>query len=266
MENYIQLVKNPTPFTVQGFEALSIGESFNLFFKEFNLSVDKRLSALAKSVHKVDISGAENNIRTKKLLYVRNTGVSILTPQGYRSGLANMAAHTKAVTGGVYVISSLKTEAARLYHWLKQILKTGRLDTSFRWTVSDFDNAVNACENFIKNLPDTDRQSTFPLGQVYISFEEFYEVVGNFNNSVGMINARDIEIITRELTNVYELGNILVKKIHANDIVLNEVSISDIESVVNRFISLTNICGAMMVLLNELTAVLTQQASVLEKL
>lgn len=266
MENYIQLVKNPAPFTVQGFEALSIGESFNLFFKEFNLSVDKRLSALAKSVHKVDFSGAENNIRTKKVLYVKNTGVSILTPQGYRSGLANMAAHTKAVTGGVYIISSLKTEAARLYHWLKQILKTGRQDSSFSWTVSDFDMALTAAENFIKNLPDSDRQVTFPLGQVYISFEEFFEVASNFNNSVSMINARDVEIIARELTNVYDLGNILVRKIHANDLVLSEAAIGNIESVVNRFISLTNICGAMMVLLNETTVVLEQQAKVLEKL
>jgi hypothetical protein len=266
MENYIQLVKNPAPFTVQGFEALSIGESFSLFFKEINTSVDRRLAALSKSVHKVDIGGAENNVKTKKLLFVKHSGVQLLTPQGYRSGMANMASHSKAVCGGVYIISSLKTEASRLYHWLKQILKSGRLDTSFRWTVTDFDQALGQATNFIKNLPDQDRQSTFAMGQVYVSFEEFFEVASNFNNAVNMLNARDIELTAKELSNVYDLGSILVAKIHANDIVLAETAISDIESVVNRFVELTNIAGAMMVLLNELTAVFTDQAKTISKL
>ena len=266
MENYIQLVKNPAPLTVQGFEALSIGESFNLFFKEITFSVDKRLATLSKSVHKVDVSGAENNIKTKKLMYVKHSGVQLLTPQGYRSGMANMAAHSQAACGGVYIISSLKTEASRLYHWLKQILKTGRMDRSFSWTVSDFDKALSHAENFIKNLPPVDRQAQFPLGQVYVSFEEFFEVTNNFNNAVGMLAARDIELTAKELTNVYELGSLLVAKIHANDIVLSTTAISDIESIMNRFIELTNIAGAMMVLLNELTAVFTDQAKTLAKL
>lgn len=266
MENYIQLVKQPAPFTVQGFEALSIGESFDLFFKELSISVDKRLATLSKSVHKVDFSNAENNIRTKKLLYVKHTGVQILTPEGYRVGMANMAAHSKAVSGGVYVISSLKTEASRLYHWLKQILKTGRVDTSFRWSVTDFSQAVDSCENFIKNLPVSDTQVTFPLGQVYVSFEEFFEVVNGFNSNVAQLAARDVELTARELSNVYDLGSILVRKIRENDIVLSEMAISDIEDVVNRFVQLTNIAGAMMVMLNELTAVFTEQAKALAKL
>lgn len=266
MENYIQLVKRPTTFTVQGFEALSIGESFSMFFKELSTSVDKRLATLGKTVHAVDISGAENNVKTKKVLFVKNSGVPLLTPEGYRVGMANMAAHSKAVCGGIYIISSLKTEASRLYHWLKQILKTGRLDSSFRWTVSDFDQALSACENFIKNLPDQDRQSKHPMGQVYVGFEEFFEVTSNFNNAVTLLNARDVELIARELSNVYDLGTLLVNKIHANDITLSEGAISDIESVVNRFVSLTNIAGAMMVLLNELTAVLTDQAKTIAKL
>lgn len=266
MENYIQLVKQPAPFTVQGFEALSIGESFNLFFKELSTTADKRLALLSKSVHKVDIGGAENNVKTKKLLYVKLGGTMLLTPQGYRSGMANMAAHSKAVSGGVYIVSSLKTEAARLYHWLKQILKTGRLDQSFRWTVTDFDQALSQCENFIKNLPAQDTQSKFPLAQVYVSFEEFFEVATNFNNVVSMLNARDIELTAKELSNVYDLGTLLVNKIHANDIVLSEAAIADIESVVNRFVELTNIAGAMMVLLNELTAVFTDQAKTIAKL
>ncbi|MNF11597.1 hypothetical protein D3C80_2128430 [compost metagenome] len=81
-----------------------------------------------------------------------------------------------------------------------------------------------------------------------------------------MLNARDVELTAKELSNVYDLGTLLVNKIHANDIVLKEEAIADIESVVNRFVELTNIAGAMMVLLNELTAVFTDQAKTIAKL
>jgi hypothetical protein len=266
LTNALALVRTPTPLSVMGTEGLSLGESFGLFFKEFSTNIDKRMAGLSKSVHKVDFSHAETNIRNKKVLFVKNGGLLVLTPQGFRPGLANMAGHTKAVTGGVYLISSLKTEATRLYHWLKQIAKTGRMDSSFRWTVSDFDQAMDAGVNYIKNLPVQDRQTRHPLAQVYVSFEEFFEVVNGFNNSVSLIGARDIELITRELTNVYELGSLIVNKIKANDLLLNEAAIADIESVINRFVELTNVCGAMMALLNELTQVFTEQSKTFEKL
>lgn len=266
MENYIELVKNPTPSTVQGFEALSIGESFSMFFAELNSTIDKRLALLSKSVHPVDVSPAEKNIRNKNLLYVKNAGVQLLIPEGYRVGMGNMAAHSHAVIGGVYIITSLKTEASRLYHWLKQILKTGRVDQSFKWTVTDFDRALESSVNFIKGLPQSDRAQAYPLSQVYVSFEEFYEVVAGFNNSVRMIGGRDAEIIAKELSGVYELGNLLTTKIKSNDILLGESMIRDIEAVCNRFVDLTNLCGAMMVLLNEMTAVLSDQVKTLSKL
>lgn len=262
----VSTVTQPDPLSVMGTEGLSVGESFGLFFKEFSTSIDKRMAILSKSVHKVDFSAAEDNIRSKKVLFVKCGGVQVLTPQGFRPGLANMAAHTKAVTNGVYLISSLKTEAARLYHWLKEIVRTGRMDSSFRWTLSDFDQVMDAGINYIKNLPVQDRQTRHPLSQVYVSFEEFFETVNGFNNTVNMIGARDIELITRELTNVYELGNLLVAKIQSNDLLLNEAAIVDIESIINRFVGLTNVCGVMMTLLNELTQVFTEQSKTLAKL
>ena len=262
----VSTVTRPDPLSVMGTEGLSVGESFGLFFKEFSTSIDKRMAILSKSVHKVDFSAAENNVRSKKVLFVKCGGIQVLTPQGFRPGLANMSAHTQAVTGGVYLISSLKTEATRLYHWLKDIVRTGRMDSSFKWTVSDFDQAMEEAINYIKNLPTQDRQTRYPLAQVYVSFEEFFENVASFNNTVGMIGARDIQLITRELTNVYDLGNLLVAKIKSNDLVLNEAGIGDIESVVNRFVALTNISGVMMALLNELTQVFTEQSKTVAQL
>jgi len=266
LEQALARVHQKTPLSVMGAEGLSVGESLQLFFKEFSTSIDKRMAILSKSVHTVDFSAAERTIVSKKVLFVKNGGLQMLTPQGFRPGLANMAQHTKAVCGGVYLISSLKTEAARLYHWLKEILRKGRLDSSFSWTVTDFDQALDAGINYLKNLPASDRQTRHPLAQVYISFEEFFGTVSGFNGSVKMLGARDVELIARELSNVYDLGQLIVTKVKANDLVLTEGALHDIESIINRFVELTNVCGAMMALLNELTQVFEEQSSTLAKL
>jgi hypothetical protein len=265
MENYIELVKFPRPMTVTGFEALSIGENFSLFFKEFSAAIDKKMGCLTKSVHIVDYSPVQKRIGSG-LLYVKNTGVEILTPEGFSAGMGNMMAHTQQVVAGIYLISSLKTEASRLYDWLKQIIRNGRIEDTFRWTIGDFGSQVEKAENFIRNLPDHGRSVRFNLGQVYLSFDEMFDVMNTFNNSVRTMGPRDIELVNKELTRVYELGTLLVKKIQTNDITLGEQGIADVESIVNKFIDLTNVCGAMAVMLNELTAVFNAQIKTISEI
>lgn len=259
-------VKYANNVSVTGFEALSIGDKFDLFFKEISTSIDKRMGALAKSIHVVDFQSVQKKLQREEVLYVRNTSTEILTPEGYVPGMGNMMAHTAAVTDAVYVISSLKTEASRLYDWLKQIISKGRMDTEFRWTIGEFGMAVTKAEDFVKNLPDNSRNLHYNLGQVYISFDEVWAVMNTFNNSVRTLGARDVEITAKVLSDVYSLGQLLVRKIHANDIMLSPEAIGDIERVVNKFAELTNISGAMMVLLNELSAVFSSQLKTLSGL
>jgi hypothetical protein len=267
MENYIALVKNPdTLLSVQGMEAMSLGENFDLFFKEFSTSIDRRMAALSKSIHQVDYSAAKRNIEANKILYVKNTGVEMITPEGFQAGMGNMMAHTKAVVDGVYIVCSLKTEAARLYDWLKQIIKNGRVDKSFGWTIKDFDTALNKAENFVKNLPDNSRRLKFNLGQVYFNFDEFFACMITFNHGVSTLGGRDIELLAKELTNVHELGTLMVKKIKANELLVSEQGIADVEAIVNKFVSLTNLAGALLVLLNDLTAVFNEQAKTIAEL
>lgn len=266
MENYLQLVKHPEPMSVMGMEALGLGERFGLFFKEFSTAMDRRMASFAEPAHIVDVSPVQLNIKNNGSLYVKNTGVEILTPEGYIPGLGNMMGYTKGVIAGVFIIGNLKTEAVRLYDWMKQIIKKGRMDKSFSWAISDFDRAVQGSEKFLKDLPDNSRAARYRLGQVYVNFDEFFDTVAVFNNAVKMLGGRDIEQTSRELSNVYELGQLLITKIKANDILLDERAINDIESIVNKFIWLTNIAGALMVLLNELGAVFKSQVETLSKL
>ena len=251
---------------VSGFEALSVGEQLSLFFKEISTGIDKRMASLAKSIHKVDFIPVKRKLEKEEILYVKNTATEILAPEGYIPGLGNMRAYTESVCTGVYIIATLQSEASRLYDWMKQIIVKGRMEHDFKWAVSDFSIAVTKSEDFVKNLPDRSRNLRYNLGQVYMSYEEAWDTMQYFNNSVSTMGGRDVEITAKILGDVYDLGQIMIKKIHANDIMLDKEAVTDVETIINRFAGLTNIAGALMVLLNELTAVFNSQLKTLSDL
>jgi hypothetical protein len=256
----------PAITTVAGFESLSIGESFSLFFAELSTSIDKRLSLLAKSIHTVNFDQTRLRLKKENILYVKNTTVPMLTPEGYLPGMGSMMLYTKNVALGVYIVSSLKTEASRLYDWLKDIVSKGRMGQEFRWSIGDFGQALTKAENFIKGLPDNGRTTTQNLGVVYSSFEEMWDVIHTYNVAVKNLGSRDAEMISKIITDVFEIGQLLVKKIKANDLILTPEAIAEVEGIVNRFRDFTNVAGVMMVLLNELTAVFQAQVKSLDAL
>lgn len=263
---FIAAVKEPERLSVAGVEELSVGESFSLFFKEFSTSIDRKFSALSKPVHTVDVGLLRSAVRNRNINYLKNTGVDIVVPANYTPGIANMMMYTKGVVEGVFLISCLKTEAVRLYDWLKQIVKTGRPSTQFRWSVTNFDVAMTRGVDFIRGLPDENRRLKAPLGQVYVNFEEMFDVADSFNAMVKTLGARDAEVAAKELQNVYDMGQILIEKIKNNELTFDKAVVLDIEITVNAFVELTNVCGAMMTLLNELSAVLREQIKTVAKL
>lgn len=266
MENYIDLVKRPKLLSVQGFEALSVSEGLGLFFKEFGSGVDKVMAAMNSSVHVVDVQGLARDLEKRNVLYVKNTGVELLTPEGFVPGIGAMDHYVSNVIRSVYLASSLKTETSRLYDWIKQIIKTGRIDKSFNWTVTDFDSVVNEAEAFLKQLPENRRKQTYNLSQVYSNFNDYFFVVNKFNGVVKGFKAREIEMVAKDITRVYELGDLLVRKVKDNDITLTESSINDLQQAVASFTRFTNITGALLILLNETQAVLSSQANTLKNL
>lgn len=259
-KDFIERIKNPQLLSVLGAEKLSVGESVGLFFSEFGASIDRRLASFEKSVITLDVEKFRKTIQRKEILFVKNAGLPVIVPETYTPGLGNMMAYTQFVaTDGVYLVSSMKTEAIRLYDWLKQLIKTGRPETRFRWTITNFDTVLDRSEQFLKGLPSNPHRKTCTLGEVYVNFEELYSVLETYNVSAKLLGARDVEMASRELSRVYELGQLLVEKIKTNDLVVDEKNLTEVELVVNRFVEFTDICGAMMTLLNELAAVFRDQ-------
>lgn len=263
---FIAAVKSPDRLSVTGVEELSVPESFSLFFKEFSTSIDRKIASFSKSVHAVDSDTLRRAVKNRNINYLKNTGIDIPVPANYSPGIANMMMHTKGVTEGVFLVSCLKTEAARLYDWLKQIVKKGRPETQFRWSVSNFDVAVTRAADFVRGLPDENRRHKAPLGNVYVNFEEMFDTMDCFNSVVKQLGARDTEMAAKELKNTYEMGQLLIEKIKSNELTFDKQVVIDIEITINNFIELTNLCGAMMTLLNELSAVLREQINTVVKL
>lgn len=255
----IALVREPNVLTVTGIEDLTISEGVGLFFKELATSLDRTMSRLSGKAHVVDYGSLEVRRKRQQLNFVKDSGLMLVVPEGYDNTFGGMMRYTENVVKAVYLSSSLQTETRRLYSWLKEITRKGRLDSTFKYSITDFDKAVNNAEMFIKDLKDNKRVVSLHLKDLYVDYEEMFSVIHKFNTNVSNFKHRDIEMANRELDNVYDLGSLLIAKIENNEVTLSKESIRDLEEVVNKFTRVVNITGVMTILLNELSAVLTGQ-------
>ena len=267
MNQLVEEVKSPQRigFDITGVEKLNLGESFSLFFKEFSLNVDKKMAALKSTIHAVDYKPTKEYIAKNNILFVKNAGVKITTPEYFNGEFQGMEAYVSMLLKGVFVINGLRSETNHLYMWIKSIIKTGRMDKSFKWGVTDYDTAYQEVHSSIKALEPSKRIG-FPLDQVYLRFEDCFDLIDQYNNAIKNIKSRDVEVLSKEISAVYNLGSLLVTKIQTGDMLISEQAINDIQNVVNEYIDIVNTCGVVMGLLNELTAVFTTELSEFKKM
>ena len=265
MFDMINEVKQPQLLALTGIESLGLRESMSLFFNEFNRSIDRKMSALKSSIHEIDYRSTQRYLESKDILFVRNAGVEITVPEYYSGAMGEMETYVRHLINGILIINGLKTETARLYDWLKSIVKRGRMDKSFSWAITDFDQCVEQTDTFIKDL-DPNNKAKFPLDQVYLRFDDAFMLINQYNQTAKSLKSRDIEILSRDITAVYEIGSLLVTKIEANDILLEKSALVDIQLVVNNYIHLVNVAGVVTGLLNELTAVFEAQLGEFRKM
>lgn len=260
----IEEIRSPVPLEIAGVESLSLRESMGLFFKEFTRAVDKKMGSLKSSLHTIDYASTQNYLKKNDILFVAHAGAEITTPHYFQGQIGEMESYVRNLINGIMMINGLKTETSRLYDWLKHIVRTGRTDKSFKWSISDFHEVVDQMDVFIKEL-EPSQNPRFPLDQVYLRFEDCFTMINQYNLAVKSIKSRDIEVLSREISQVYELGNLLVTKIESNDLLIDKAAIDDIAMTVNGYIHLVNLSGATMGMLNELTSVFERQMEEFKK-
>ena len=258
--DFVSHVKNPVSLNIAGFEELGFGESIRLFFEEFFTETDKKLANFQTSLHTINYQPVEKYLVNNNILFIDNAGKKIPVPTYYQSGEGEMNYYVDNVAASITVVEMFKTEISRFYDWIKGIIKKGRADNTYKWTITDFDAQAGKVAAFIKDLYEGPKNEK--LGVVYVNFGEAFGMMQRYSSAVSSIKARDAEVMSRELKNVYEIGSLLVDKIKNNDIVVAKSTLEDIKNKVNMFNELVNIVGASLGLINELTAVFNSQLEV----
>lgn len=255
--NFVSHVKNPVKLHVAGIEGLGVGESLRLFWEEFFTETDRKLAQFKSSLHTINWEAVEKQLKARNVLFINNANKRIPTPTYFEGGEGEMAYYVDNVIAAIIVVDGFKTEIQRFYDWMKKILKLGRIDTAYKWTISDYDSHVGKVTQFIKDLEEGTKQHK--LGEVYVNFQEAFGMMNRFNQAVKSIGARDAEVMARDLKNVYEVGNLLINKIKNNDIIVDDYVIKGVADKVNLFNELTAVVGGCLGLINETAAVFGSQ-------
>ena len=249
-------LNNTDPYSVAGVEALTIPERVKFFFKESSLNIDQLMSKISFNIHQIDVDKLSKNVRTVNFL--KNTAAPLTVPAYYNPSVCSWKTYQDSVLQSVLLAIHLNKEADDFYNWLKNIAKTGKVARLYQFSVSDFDQLVSDCDEFISSLKPSDSKRK-PLGELYDNFGLMGEHIARFNLNVKPLKARDVEILDKTFNNIYDIGNLLYRKIEANDIVISKDDLDLVKDRIQMVVKALNVTGAMVGLLNELTAVYRSQ-------
>lgn len=263
MLDLIENVQTPSQLRIAGCEAFTVGERVGLFFKEASTSIDRGMASLKSSAHIIDYDKAEQNLRKPGAMYIKNVTKPITIPRLFNPKTMAFAEYIGLITDLIKFNVELRDEAKKLYVWLKTIVSTGKVPMTYTHNTGFFGWGEDIKEKLTKLKPIDTKQAS--LGQVYLSNDDIFNKMDIFNQSVGKVGSRDIEVFVKELNGVYSIGDLLSKKIAASDVKLNERDMETIDKNINQFIDAVNLAGAGIGLVNELTAVFRTQVEELKK-
>lgn len=249
-------LNNVDPYSVAGVEALTIPERVKFFFKESNLSIDQLMSKISFNIHQVDVDKLVKN--SNNINFLKNTAAPLTVPAYFNPVVCDWKTYQDKVLQSVLLAIHLNKEADDFYSWIKNIVKTGKVARLYQFSVSDFDQLVDECDEFISSLKISDSKRK-PMGELYDNFGLMAEHISRFNLNVKPLKARDVEVLDKTFNNIYEIGNLLYRKIEVSDIVLAKEDIDLVKERIQMIVKALNVTGAMVGLLNELTAVYRSQ-------
>lgn len=252
----LNLNNTTDPYSVAGVEALTIPERIKFFFKESSLNIDQLIGKISFNIHQVDVDKLRKNTQT--INFLKNTATPLTVPAYFNPTVCDWKTYQDKVLQSVLLAIHLNKEADDFYSWLKEIVKTGKVGRLYQFSVSDFEQLVGECDEFISSLKNSDSKRK-PMGELYDNFGLMAEQMGRFNLNVKPLKARDVEILDKTFNNIYDIGNLLYRKIDVKDITLSKEDVDLIKDRIQMVVKALNITGAMVGLLNELTAVYRSQ-------
>jgi hypothetical protein len=253
-----------TPGSVEGQEALTVGERFMSFFKELSVGIDAfNAKNFNKSIHKVD------GIKIWKDLSDSNKYFSVSTkhipvPVFFNSDKISFKDYVEFVLKAVPILKLVDTQAEIVYRGIKTMAATGKVP----FTLGNVDNTakINETRAQIDTVFEDTRTYTRSVSQVYTSFNQAYEVMENFNTIVNTLQARDVELASKRVDQVVNIVKILKSKVEANEINLSEKESTLLNNTISNLVDNVTFAGKMINQLSEMTRVLQLQTDEARKL
>lgn len=254
LETQLQDKDLPVFSYVVGSEDLSFTEHLKEWFSGIYLAIQKVYAKFTFNIHKVEMNSELTKLANDKELFYRNGNVECPTPEYFVNVPNWMLDYTRSLADGAVLMDVLMTETDVMYARMKKFAATGKVPSNFRFVVTDTERVIDRAESFMKGLQQT--RGTFALKQVYANPAEVVAVVAAYNQTVRNFKSRDSEMLSRSLKRVYEISSLAVEKMKVGDIIVTETETRQLTEMFQTFSHMTNITGAMLVLLNEFSAVM----------
>lgn len=255
---------NPALDTIEGNEALSVGEAITTKLKEMSLGIDAfNAKNFNKSIHTV------KGIEIWKDLSVKGNyfGVSIKhipSPVFFDLNKLSFTDYVALVLKAVPIVKLVQSQADALYRSLKTTASTGRVPFSIRNT--DALVMINQTRDEFSKFISDSGVYTRAVSEMYPNFDIAYKTMVEFNKIVTTLQSRDIEVLAKSADQVIYIANLLKAKLAESEIILKEQDRNVLNDAVNEMVDSITFAGMMVSQLNDLTRVLQLQCDEAKKL
>jgi hypothetical protein len=252
------------PGSVEGNEALTVGEKLSSFFKELSVGIDSfNARTFNKSIHKVDGIEIWNKLGAANVYFDVSTK-HIPTPVMFNPVKVSFQGYVEYVLKAVPILKMVDTQADQVYRGLKTIAATGR--TPFTLANNDASILINETRAQFPNVMQDSRIYTRAVNEVYPNFSGAYELMHDFNKIVDSLKSRDVELAATRANQVINIINILKPKIDSSSIILNQNEVALVNNTINNLVDNVTFAGQMLAQLSDLTRVLQLQTQEARKL
>lgn len=252
------------PGSVEGNEALTVGEKLGSFFKEISVGIDSfNAKNFNKSIHKLEGIEIWNKLGAANIYFDVSTK-HIPTPVFFNPKRVSFAQFVEYVLHAVPILKLVDSQAEMVYRGLKTLTATGKVPFS----ISNVDTTyqINEARGHVKDVLEDTRVYTRALNEVYPNFSGAYDLAKQFNDVTETLKARDVEVTAKRGDQVIYMLKLLKPKIDASQIVLQPREIEIVNDTVRNLIDNITFAGLMLSQLSELTRVMTMQIKEAQKL
>ena len=249
---------------VEGNEALTFGETLVSFFKEVSLGVDVfNAKNFNKSVHTVQGIDVWKDFAAKND-YFSVASKHIPSPVFFNAQKISFKDYVALVLRAVPLLKLVGTQADVVYRAIKTAATSGKVPYSIR--ASDNNNLIDEVRDQFNSVITDTGVYTRAVQDLYSNFGEAYNICLNFNSVVKSLQARDVEVVSKQVDQVLYMVKLLKDKVDAGELEFDEHQRTLLNNAISDLVDNVTFAGKMVNMLSDLNRVLQLQVQESKKL